>query len=88
MNRNFTKGINKVNAFLFLFFFTAQPFINTCAEVLLRIRIPNHVQGRAWGISSIPTQSGYVLAYAVSGLLSDYVFTPMLMENGLLAGSS
>lgn len=66
--------------------FTTLPFINTCADVLIRIRIPNDVQGRAWGMISFLTQIGYVVAYAVSGVLADYVFGPMLMEDGILAG--
>jgi len=68
-------------------FFTSLPFINTCADVLIRIKIPNDVQGRAWGMISVLTQSGYVAAYAVCGLLADYVFEPMLMEKGVLSGS-
>lgn len=71
-----------------ILFFTALPFINTCADVLIRIRIPNDVQGRAWGIISVLTQVGYVCAYAVCGVLADYVFGPLLMEDGILAGSA
>ncbi|MDF2532155.1 MAG: macrolide transporter [Clostridia bacterium] len=70
-----------------ILFFTALPFINTCTDVLVRIRIPNDVQGRAWGMISILTQIGFVAAYAVCGALADYVFGPMLMEDGILAGS-
>ncbi|MTI56955.1 MFS transporter [Geosporobacter ferrireducens] len=70
-----------------ILFFTALPFVNTCADVLIRVRIPNDVQGRAWGMISVLTQIGYVVAYAVSGMLADYVFGPMLMEDGILAGS-
>jgi len=51
------------------------------------IRIPNDVQGRAWGMISVLTQSGFILAYAICGVLADYVFGPMLMEDGILAGS-
>jgi len=70
-----------------ILFFAALPFANTCAEVLVRIRIPNAVQGRAWGMISILTQMGFVAAYAVCGALADYIFGPMLMEDGILAGS-
>ncbi len=68
-------------------FFTALPFINTSADVLIRTKIPNDVQGRAWGMISVLTQIGYVVAYALCGVLADYVFGPMLMEDGILAGS-
>ena len=70
-----------------ILFFTALPFVNTCADVLIRVRIPNDVQGRAWGMISVLTQAGYIVAYAVCGALADYVFGPMLMEDGILAGS-
>jgi len=68
-------------------FFTALPFVNTCADVLIRTNIPNDVQGRAWGMIGLLTQIGFVAAYAVCGVLADYVFEPMLTENGLLAAS-
>jgi MFS transporter, DHA3 family, macrolide efflux protein len=70
-----------------ILFFTAIPFINTCADVMIRVRIPNDLQGRAWGMISVLTQIGYVVAYVVCGTLADYVFEPMLMEDGILAGS-
>lgn len=68
-------------------FFTMLPFINTCADVLIRIRIPNDVQGRAWGMIGVLTQMGYLGAYAVSGVLADTVFEPMLLKGGALAGT-
>lgn len=81
-----TTSVGLIVVFCILFF-TALPFINTCADVLIRISIPNDVQGRAWGMISILTQIGFVLAYAVCGILADYVFGPMLMQDGILAGS-
>lgn len=73
-----------VSCFLF---FTVLPFVNTCADVLIRMKIPNDVQGRAWGMISVITQSGFIMAYAVCGALADYVFEPMFMEGGILAGN-
>jgi len=68
----------------FLFFCTL-PYINTSADVMVRCRIPDELQGRAWGLISILSQLGYVLAYACAGVLADKVFNPMLLEGGLLA---
>lgn len=68
-------------------FFLSLPFMNTCADVLVRVSIPNELQGRAWGMISLLTQAGTVIAYASCGVLSDYLFEPMLSENGILAGS-
>ncbi|MGN0394499.1 MAG: MFS transporter [Coprococcus sp.] len=71
----------------FFMFFLTLPFINTCADVLARVSIPNELQGRVWGFISLITQSGTVLAYASCGVLSDYIFEPMLSENGILVES-
>lgn len=70
-----------------ILFFVTLPFINTCADVLIRVSIPNEVQGRVWGIISLLTQIGYVIAYATCGILADNVFEPMMQENGVLADS-
>ncbi|MEK5238288.1 MFS transporter [Paenibacillus sp. FSL L8-0470] len=70
-----------------LLFFAALPFINTCADVLIRKNIAAEAQGRAWGIIGILSQLGYVAAYAVAGVLADHVFNPLLRSGGSLASS-
>jgi len=55
---------------------------------MVRCRIPNELQGRAWGLISILSQIGYKLAYACAGILADNIFNPMLIEGGLLSGST
>lgn len=70
-----------------ILFFTALPFVNTCADVLVRVCIPNEVQGRVWGLISLLTQFGCVIAYAISGILADHVFQPMMQKNGFFASS-
>ena len=83
-------GVNRnlfvTGAGIFLFFF-ALPFMNTCADVLVRISVPNELQGRVWGMISLLSQAGNVLAYAICGVLADYIFEPMFSENGVLAGN-
>lgn len=81
-----TTKVGLILAFCIMFF-TALPFVNTCADVLIRMRISNEVQGRAWGMISILTQMGFVAAYAVCGPLADYVFGPVMMKGGILAGN-
>lgn len=68
-------------------FFMCLPFMNTSAEVMIRVSIPNEMQGRVWGMISLLTQAGTVIAYALCGILADYVFEPLFMEGGLLEGS-
>lgn len=71
---------------IFLFFLSL-PFINTSADVLVRSNVPNEAQGRIWGIISLLSQTGTAVAYALSGVLADWVFEPLLSEQGLLAES-
>jgi len=73
-----------VSGFLF---FAMLPFANTSLDFLIRTNIENGLQGRAWGLIGVISQLGYVAAYALSGALADYVFTPLLLEGGMLAGS-
>ncbi|MCL1804051.1 MAG: MFS transporter [Eubacteriaceae bacterium] len=82
----FTTNIYIITCSGFLFF-ACLPFINTSADVLARSNIPDEKQGRVWGLIGILSQFGYVVAYAVSGLLADRVFNPLLMESGILASS-
>lgn len=73
-----------VSGFLF---FAMLPFANTGLDYLVRTNISNALQGRAWGLIGIISQIGYIVAYVFSGVLADYVFTPLLLDNGALANS-
>ena len=68
-------------------FFAMMPFANTALDFLVRTNIDNDVQGRVWSLIGLLSQLGYVAAYAISGVLADYVFTPLLIEGGALADS-
>ncbi|WP_324825824.1 MFS transporter [Sinanaerobacter sp. ZZT-01] len=68
-------------------FFAMLPLANTSLDYLIRTNIKNVVQGRAWGLIGLISQLGYVIAYVLSGILSDYVFTPLLSNDGALAGT-
>jgi len=80
-------GVNENLAIIgistFLFFSTL-PFMNSCADVLVRVSVPNELQGRVWGLISLITQMGTVAAYIISGVMADYIFEPMFNKNGLL----
>ena len=80
-------GVNENLAIIgistFLFFSTL-PFMNSCADILVRVSIPNELQGRVWGLISLITQMGTVAAYIISGVMADYVFEPMFNKNGIL----
>ena len=65
-------------------FFSTLPFMNSCADVLVRVSIPNELQGRVWGLISLITQMGTVAAYIISGIMADYIFEPMFNKNVIL----
>lgn len=73
-----------VSGFLF---FAMLPLANTSLDFLIRTSIKNSVQGRAWGLIGVISQLGYVAAYALAGVLADYLFTPLLVDGGVLAGT-
>ena len=75
-----------IGVFGFLFF-AMLPFANASLDYLLRTNIDNQVQGRAWGLIGLISQLGYVAAYALSGVLADYLFTPLLLPGGILSAS-
>ncbi|MBR4992681.1 MAG: MFS transporter [Lachnospiraceae bacterium] len=54
-------------------FFAMLPFANNALDYLTRTNIPDEVQGRAWGFIGFLSQMGYVVAYAVSGVLADAI---------------
>lgn len=68
-------------------FFAMLPFANTALDVLIRTNIGNEVQGRAWGLIGIISQLGYIISYALSGLLADFIFSPLMLEDGMLSGT-
>lgn len=68
-------------------FFLSLPFANTAIECLIRKNLDSNVEGRVWGLIGIISQLGYVFSYAFCGLLADYIFSPMLMDGGLLANN-
>lgn len=74
-----------VNGVALFVFFAALPFVNTAADVIIRMRVPNGSQGRVWGLVGFLTQCGYIVAYLSAGVLADHVFEPLLRTGGALA---
>lgn len=67
--------------------FSSLSLANTGADVLVRKNIPNEIQGRAWALIGLISQMGFVVAYALGGILADYIFNPLLMKGGSLSSS-
>lgn len=67
--------------------FVFMPAAQIGAEAMMRKALPNEVQGRAFGFTSLVSQMGYIVAYLLSGILSDYVFEPFMKgKSGLAHG--
>lgn len=81
-----TTSIPVILVFGFLFF-ASLPYATTCIDVLIRKSIDNDKQGRVWGLISLISQLGFVIAYVLAGVLADYVFNPALVEGGVLANT-
>ena len=81
----FSWQIELICFFGFLFFSTL-PVTNNCLDYLIRINIPQDVQGRAWGIIGFISQMGYVVAYATAGLAADTLGT--LTGKGVGSGAA
>ena len=65
---------NKYLCFIFGFlFFAALPFANNSLDFLVRANIPDELQGRAWGLISLISNLGYVVAYGISGITADII---------------
>lgn len=63
-------------------FFAMLPFANNCLDYLVRISIAEELQGRAWGLIGFISQMGFVVAYALAGLLADGI----AVKSGLSVG--
>ena len=54
-------------------FFASLPIANNCLDYLARTNIPDELQGRVWAVLGFISQLGYVISYALSGVVADSV---------------
>ncbi|MGH8652098.1 MAG: MFS transporter [Gammaproteobacteria bacterium] len=71
---------------VFLFFF-GTPILNACTQVIFQKKVAPYVQGRIFALRGAITGASLPLAFLVAGPLADYVFEPLMVPDGLLAGS-
>lgn len=74
-------GVTSCAALLFSFL----PACSTGADLIVRNTITNEYQGRAYGLISLVSQLGTIVAFAAAGPLTDHFFNPLLQPNGALA---
>lgn len=67
-------------------FFLMLPFANTCLDYLVRTNTEKELQGRIWGLIGFVSQIGYVVAYACSGVLADWLAVRQNVSVGRSAG--
>jgi MFS family permease len=71
---------------VFLGFF-ALPVGNACSQAIWQRKTAPDVQGRVFSFRRVIAWSSMPVAYLAAGPLADYVFNPLLVEGGALAGS-
>jgi MFS transporter, DHA3 family, macrolide efflux protein len=75
-----------IAAGLFLAMFGA-PLINGSSQAIWQVKVPPDVQGRVFAVRRLIAQLTAPLGFLSAGPLADYVFRPLLVEGGPLAGS-
>lgn len=79
----FAWGNNKILICGFGFcLFMSLPFANAAMDYLVRVNVSLAYQGKAWGLISLISQAGYVLAYALTGVAVDFIIKPFLQKEG------
>lgn len=79
----FAWGNNKIVICGFGFcLFMSLPFANAAMDYLVRVNVSLAHQGKAWGLISLISQTGYVLAYALTGVAVDFIIKPFLQKEG------
>jgi MFS transporter, DHA3 family, macrolide efflux protein len=71
---------------LFLFS-VGEPILNACTQVIFQEKVAPYVQGRIFALRGAVTDASLPLAYLIAGPLADYVFEPLMVPEGPLAGS-
>jgi DHA3 family macrolide efflux protein-like MFS transporter len=65
----------------------ALPITNGSAQAIWQTKVAQDVQGRVFSVRRMIAFSIIPLAYLATGPLSEKVFTPLLLEGGMLVGS-
>lgn len=68
----FWENIYLISFFAFIFFMCL-PMANTNLDYIFRLNIKKGYEGRAFGLTSLISQFGYVITYGISGPLGDFI---------------
>jgi hypothetical protein len=72
---------------LFLVMFGA-PIINGSSQAIWQTKVPPDLQGRVFAVRRLIAQFTAPVGFLTAGPLADYVFKPLLVPGGRLAGSA
>jgi MFS family permease len=75
-----------IAASLFVVMF-AGPLVNGSSQAIWQVKVPTDVQGRVFAVRRLIAQFTVPLGFLSAGPLADYVFKPLLLPGGPLAGS-
>ncbi len=75
-----------ISTAMFCAFFVL-PIAIGCINIILQIKVAPEVQGRVFGTIMMVAMSSIPIAYLSAAPLSEYVFEPLMAQNGALAGS-
>lgn len=68
-------------------FLFAYPIVISCNQTIWQTKVPPELQGRVFALQQAIEKSAAIVAYLVTGPLVDHLFEPMLLDDGLLAGT-
>jgi MFS transporter, DHA3 family, macrolide efflux protein len=63
------------------------PIVNGSSQALWQSKVPPGLQGRVFAVRRMIAWSIMPIATMLAGPMHDYVFSPLMAENGILAGS-
>jgi MFS transporter, DHA3 family, macrolide efflux protein len=75
-----------IAAGLFVIMFSA-PLVTGSSQAIWQVKVPTDVQGRVFAVRRLIAQFTVPLGFLSAGPLADYVFKPLLLPGGPLAGS-
>ncbi len=81
-NSSVTLAALAVFGFLF-----AHPIVISCNQTIWQTKVPTDLQGRVFALQQAVEKSASILAYIITGPLVDHIFEPLLLSDGLLAGT-
>jgi MFS family permease len=72
------------SGFIFMFF---NPILNGSSQALWQSKVAPDIQGRVFAVRRMIAMAIQPIGLIIVGPLTDYVFTPLMLEGGALAGS-